>query len=94
MAKVKFRKIEENGRVLYMFYCPGCRRMHPFDERWQFNGDYERPTFTPSLMVNRDSANQCHSYVTDGNIQFLSDCKHELAGQTVEIPDWDEDKHW
>jgi hypothetical protein len=29
----------------------------------------------------------CHSYVTDGNIQFLSDCTHELAGQTVPIPD-------
>lgn len=30
----------------------------------------------------------CHSFVTDGKIQFLSDCTHELAGQTVELPDW------
>ena len=29
----------------------------------------------------------CHSFVTDGKIQFLSDCTHALAGQTVEIPD-------
>lgn len=31
----------------------------------------------------------CHSFVTDGKIQFLSDSTHELAGQTVEIPEWD-----
>lgn len=33
----------------------------------------------------------CHSYVTDGQVQFLSDCTHVLAGQTVplpEIPAW------
>lgn len=27
----------------------------------------------------------CHSFVTDGKIQFLSDCTHSLAGQTVEM---------
>jgi hypothetical protein len=27
----------------------------------------------------------CHSYVTDGNIQYLNDCAHELAGQTVPL---------
>jgi hypothetical protein len=30
----------------------------------------------------------CHSFVTAGHIQFLSDCTHEMAGQTVEIPEW------
>jgi len=29
----------------------------------------------------------CHSFVTDGRIQFLGDCTHELAGQTVDLPD-------
>lgn len=28
----------------------------------------------------------CHSFVTDGKIQFLPDCTHALAGQTVELP--------
>lgn len=28
----------------------------------------------------------CHSFVTDGQIQFLGDCTHQLAGQTVPIP--------
>lgn len=26
---------------------------------------------------------RCHSYVTDGYIEFLADCSHPLAGQTV-----------
>jgi len=30
----------------------------------------------------------CHSYITDGKIQFLGDCTHKLAGQTVDLPDW------
>jgi hypothetical protein len=28
---------------------------------------------------------QCHSFVTDGKIQFLTDCSHELRGQTVDL---------
>ena len=35
----------------------------------------------------------CHSFVTDGRVQFLGDCTHQLAGQTVELadlPDWDQ----
>lgn len=31
---------------------------------------------------------QCHSFVTDGRIQFLSDSTHHLAGQTVNLPPW------
>lgn len=30
----------------------------------------------------------CHSFVTDGRIQFLGDCTHALAGKTVDLPDW------
>ncbi|MFP4141499.1 MAG: DUF6527 family protein [Phycisphaerae bacterium] len=29
----------------------------------------------------------CHSFVREGRIQFLGDCTHELAGQTVDLPD-------
>jgi len=62
---------------------------------WEFNGDYDKPTFSPSiLMTTWESINEtekrdvrCHSFVTDGKIQFLSDCTHELAGQTVELPE-------
>lgn len=30
----------------------------------------------------------CHSFIVDGQMQFLSDCTHALAGQTVPIPPW------
>ena len=30
----------------------------------------------------------CHSFVTDGQIQFLGDCSHALAGKTVPLPEF------
>jgi len=30
----------------------------------------------------------CHSLITDGMIQFLGDCTHELKGQTVPLEDF------
>ncbi len=31
----------------------------------------------------------CHLYLTDGYLQFLSDCTHELAGKIVPLPERD-----
>jgi hypothetical protein len=37
----------------------------------------------------------CHSFVTDGRIQYLGDCTHALTGQTVDLPSWEESwKRW
>jgi len=72
----------------WIFQCPGCHDVHLVDGRWSFNNDQEKPTFQPSLKRTRPGY-CCHSFVRDGKIQFLGDCTHELAGQTVEIPDWD-----
>lgn len=33
----------------------------------------------------------CHSWVKEGQIQFLSDCSHNLAGQTVPMIDFHPD---
>lgn len=30
----------------------------------------------------------CHTFITDGQIQFLGDCTHNLANQTVDLPEW------
>jgi hypothetical protein len=30
---------------------------------------------------------QCHSFVRSGRIEFLRDCTHEFAGQTVDLPE-------
>lgn len=77
----------------WVVVCPACKYWHLFDKRWTFNGDVEKPTFTPSMLVNSEidykkyNLERCHSFVTDGKIQFLSDCSHSLAGQTVELTD-------
>jgi hypothetical protein len=68
----------------------------PNGPRWTYNGDADSPTFSPSIQVTtRWSANGegekdevCHSFVTAGRIQFLGDCTHALAGQTVDLPQW------
>lgn len=72
----------------WAFFCPGCKCGHMFakDGRWTFNGDLTKPTFSPSLLYSGGHEGQygrCHLFLRDGMIQFLSDCGHELAGQTV-----------
>ncbi len=84
------------GKIGVMFHCPGCGYCHApvikADEGplWKFNGDFIKPTFTPSIRVT--AAINCHSYVTDGQIRFLNDCDHELAGQTVPLQEWDDNE--
>ncbi|MGO4304206.1 DUF6527 family protein [Cupriavidus sp. RAF12] len=34
-----------------------------------------------------DKSNVCHSFVREGRIEFLGDCTHHLAGQTVGLPE-------
>lgn len=29
----------------------------------------------------------CHSFITNGQIQFLTDCTHEFAGKTINLPE-------
>ena len=31
---------------------------------------------------------RCHLFLKNGMLEFLSDCTHELAGQTVPLPPW------
>ncbi len=100
-AKIHFlgdSNLGPRGGKLYVFHCPGCKYSHPFEvdapngTGWTWNGSLEKPTFTPSLLVAKDMPSaRCHSFVTDGRIQFLGDCFHALAGQTVELPNWDEE---
>lgn len=96
MAKVRERK--EEGWYHFEFNCPGCGYKHGFYVRreghngpiWEFNGDLEKPTVSPSILMSTswdDKPHVCHSYINNGIIQFLSDCTHKLAGQTVELPE-------
>lgn len=82
-------KVCENDER-WMYFCPACGCYHgPTKGQWKFNGDYHRPTFSPSILVNANTDQRCHHFVRDGKIQYLSDCKHRYAGQTVDVPDVD-----
>lgn len=96
--------------------CPGCECEHYLNvsgdhsPRWGFNNNYDKPTFTPSVLVKSgkyagggDWFNSldderkafvekqsiiCHSFIREGRIEFLNDCTHALAGQTIELPEY------
>lgn len=87
MAKLEVGHNVSDGGPMLWFWCPGCQMYHMFDKRWQWNGDIDRPTFTPSLLCDEHGDRRCHSFVTDGKINYLSDCHHALAGQSVEMED-------
>ncbi|HEY9211111.1 MAG TPA: DUF6527 family protein [Methylotenera sp.] len=64
-----------------------CRYPHPKG----YTNDNPAPTDFNGEYVT----DICHSFVTDGRIQFLGDSTHELAGQTVDLPEFkwsDEDE--
>lgn len=110
MRQLSMSKVSEHESGLH-FWCPGCDDAHGITtgpNGWTYNGDIERPTFSPSVLVyphrtlidsdlegdaltapeNVRMTPTCHSFVTDGRVQFLTDSTHEMAGQTVDLPEW------
>lgn len=91
-------------------YCPGCKSEHviPVESpgyseqvKWQFDGNEELPTFTPSVRLYTtrgkwegekwirgvEEHTICHYNITAGQIIFHGDSEHELKGTTVPLPD-------
>lgn len=59
---------------------------------WSWNGDINKPTLKPSVSTKGSDADgefKCHSWITDGKIEFLHDTTHALVGQTVDLIDVD-----
>ena len=97
-----------NGEVWRTFWCPGCNCGHTVNQTWTFDGNYDAPTFNPSVLAfprgqfidpglegdaltapeNVRQTPRCHSFVRAGQIEFLGDCEHALAGQTVALGPW------
>lgn len=108
---------QNDGEAGYTYWCQGCDQLHQVtteggqpNREWGFNGDLERPTFTPSVLTQYDrweppvtpenlaqwrekpwpqerKHHVCHTFITDGQVQFLGDCTHALAGKTEPLPD-------
>ena len=95
----------------YIHWCPACERGHAIQvgaasgPNWSFDGDVNRPTFSPSVLIRyngadadtrRDDAGRapsavCHYFLTGGVINYLGDCSHELRGTSVELSEFPED---
>lgn len=84
MVGMKIHRVNETRLA---FWCPGCDVAHHFNTSWTYNGDPERPTVRPSLLVTGYEL-RCHSFIQAGRIHFLADCWHDLKGQTVDLPEW------
>ncbi len=51
-----------------------------FDDHGEWTGEWQRDS------EGRPIPYVCHSFVRAGHIEFLNDCTHAMAGQTVELP--------
>lgn len=76
------------GEGRYFHWCPGCNAMHQLPDRWTFDGNLGRPTFTPSFLHDGSRPERrCHYILTAGILNFCGDCHHALKGQSVPLPD-------
>jgi thiol-disulfide isomerase/thioredoxin len=78
----------------FAHWCPGCEEMHVIFDRWQFNGDVNRPTFTPSVKITGLKAvvkdgKWTGEYVRGADGKPLPYCCHYFltAGQLHFCPD-------
>ena len=90
---------DAKGERWLLWHCAGCDEKHgvPVEggaRKWTWNGSEESPTLTPSVLrvtpQGSKPDHRCHLFLRDGKVQFCSDSTHSLAGQTLELPLWEE----
>lgn len=90
-------KIHNYHGAFFSIWCPACNQAHSFNtERggWSWDGNWESPTIKGSFGLRDRGGNKpyvCHSIVTAGKINFLTDCQHDKANTTMDLPDFPED---
>lgn len=112
MVKGKFRlwSTPDDSKAGLVYWCQGCESPHTVQTlgvgpQWSFNGDYDKPVVSPSVLVtypaNPDASEEfkewrterrCHTFIgcngaTPGEVIFLSDCTHALAGTVQPLLD-------
>ena len=91
----------ESGNEGLTFWCQGCESAHGIRIKgpgsWGWNGDVDKPVFSPSVLTTGGGANNvCHTFVgcngaQAGEVIFLGDCSHGMAGTVQpfpDLPDW------
>jgi hypothetical protein len=67
------------GEGRYFHWCPGCREMHPLPDSWQFNGNIDNPTFSPSFKQ------EGFKVVRDAEGRWTGDWQRDAAGNCIPI---------
>lgn len=89
----KFKKVPTSEtEYQWQFMCLGCGYTHAVTERiHKFNQDLNLPSLSPSVKYAAQKPGEkpycCHFFIKDGEIQYLIDCTHTLAGKTVCLPE-------
>lgn len=97
----------------FEFWCWGCCTTHRFithytgnkradQPKWEFGGNYEKPSFSPSLMIQHRRGywaenkqyitdgrlvTECHLIVDEGHIHYLTDCLHPFKNMVFGMAD-------
>ena len=103
-------KLYHYGKGIIVIKCPANHFHYIYTEtlnrqrhKWKFNGDFEKPTFSPSINERtgyfvdkkckgddkwlKENSYHCHFIVTNGMIHFCGDCSHDLKNQTLPLPE-------
>lgn len=75
------------GEGRYFHWCPGCEMMHPLPDTWTFNGNVDKPTFSPSFKQTIGQGEICHYILIDGVLNYCNDCWHPLSGKSIPLPE-------
>lgn len=79
-------------RELLAHWCSGCQCVHIVNlagdrPRWDWNGDVDKPTLSPSIRVfwpangDKPETTRCHYFLNAGVINYLDDsAEHTLRG--------------
>lgn len=105
---MKVKLVNNNDGSLYgwVIKCPACSTLpdntglHVIDKRWNFSGDFEKPTFTGGNQSNGQNSYKCwwdgnderaayccHSDIINGVMHFAGDCTHNFKNQQLELLD-------
>lgn len=68
----------------YGHWCPACGEMHSIPDNWSFNGNLDKPTFSPSVKITgvktvKDALGEwTGEWVRDEQGKAVPDCCHYI----------------
>ena len=76
-------KVRTTNDNRFMLFCPACECGHWFNDTWQFNGDMEKPTISPSILVRSVTMPDPIPRNADGSYKIGADGRVEGSKDSV-----------